>query len=75
MMILLEGSQRYNEFVAEVIRSTLPECENAKEMRVKFLKLPHYNMAATKRVPGFLFLLFPVPLGQIYFVLVLITKL
>ena len=36
--LLVEGPQRYKEFVLEKMRSTLPECENVEEMHVECLK-------------------------------------
>ena len=37
-MLLVEGPQRYKEFVLERIRFTLPECENVEDMHVECLK-------------------------------------
>ena len=36
--LLVEGPQRYKEFVLERIRFTLPECENVEDMHVECLK-------------------------------------
>ena len=36
--LLVEGQQRYKEFVLEKMRFTLPECENVEEMHVECLK-------------------------------------
>ena len=37
-MLLVEGPQRYKEFVLERIRCTLPECENVQDMHVECFK-------------------------------------
>ena len=36
--LLVEGLQRYKEFVLERIRCTLPECENVEDMHFEYLK-------------------------------------
>ena len=36
--LLVEGPQRYKEFVLERIRCTLPECENVEDMHFEYLK-------------------------------------
>nr|XP_058963438.1 uncharacterized protein LOC131790267 [Pocillopora verrucosa] len=36
--LLVEGPQRYKEFVLERIRCTLPECENVQDMHVECFK-------------------------------------
>ena len=36
--LLVEGPQRYKEFVLERIHCTLPECENVEDMHVECLK-------------------------------------
>ena len=36
--LLVEGPQRYKEFVLEKMRFTLPECEDVEEMHVECLK-------------------------------------
>ena len=36
--LLVEGLQRYKEFVLERIRFTLPECENVEDMHFEYLK-------------------------------------
>ena len=36
--LLVEGPQRYKEFVLKRIRFTLPECENVEDMLVECLK-------------------------------------
>ena len=36
--LLVEGPQRYKEFVLERIRFTLPECENIEDMHFEYLE-------------------------------------
>ena len=36
--LLVEGPQRYKEFVVERIRCTLSECENVEDMHFEYLK-------------------------------------
>ena len=38
VMLLVEGPQRYKEFVLERIRFTLPECENIEDMHFEYLE-------------------------------------